>query len=411
MTKDVIVIGGGPAGMMCAGRAAARGLNVLLLEKNDRLGKKLDITGGGRCNITNATFDNRELLENYGESAKFLHSAFAQHAPQDTIIFFQSRGLEIIKQARGRCFPATEHAPDVTKAMRDYVNETSRVETKLKHPVQAITRQEDYYTVDTKNESFAAKKVVIACGGTSHPETGSTGDSFNLLASLGHQIHDPNPNLVPLTVVEDELTNSVSGTSLTFMKIRFWQNNRVQFSKTGKVLFTHFGLSGPLILNSSYQVNQLLTEGPVKATIDMFPDTEFPDVDALVLREFAKHPNKLLRNVLADIVPNGMTPLFMNKYSETTLEKAVNSITKEERRQLVDDLKGLELTIANTMGDDWAIVADGGADLREFDTRTMESNIVPGLYAIGDSLHINRPSGGFSLQLCWTTGFVAGDNI
>ncbi len=408
---DVCIIGGGPAGLMCAGQAAARGLTVLLLEKNDKLGKKLDITGGGRCNITNATFDNRKLAKNYGDSAKFLHSAFAQHSAKDTIEFFEKLDLEISVQARKRCFPKSEHAPDVTQAMRRWANETGRVETKLKSKVLSITKSEDGFNIETKKETYQAKQVVIACGGTSHPETGSTGDGFTFLKELGHSVHWPNPSLVPLTVVETDLTESVSGTSLTFMKIRFWQRDKVQFSKTGKVLFTHFGLSGPLILNSSYEVMQLLETGAVTATVDMFPDTELPDVDEAILKVFNKQPNKLFRNVIKEIVPSGMTPLFTTKYSQTLLKKEVNVVTKAERRQFVDDLKSLRFEITGNMGHDWAIVADGGADLTEFDTRTFESKLVPGLYAIGDSLHINRPSGGYSLQLCWTTGWVAGDSL
>ena len=408
---DVCVIGGGASGMMCAGRAGECNKSVLLLEKNDRLGRKLDITGGGRCNITNKTLDTRKLLKNYGEAAKFLHSTFAQHNVVDTIEFFESRGLPIVEQARKRCFPATEHAPDVTKVMRDYVNESSRVETKLKSPVQSVEKTTLGFLIKTKKDVFQAKQVVVATGGTSHPETGSTGDGFKILDSFGHTVQIPNPNLVPLTVAQDELTNAVSGTSLTFMKLRFWQDDRVQFSTTGKVLFTHFGLSGPLILNASWEVSQLLEKGLVYVTIDMFPDTEHPIVDESVLKVFAKQPNKLFRNVLKEIVPVGMMPLFVKKYPNMWLKQEVNSFTREQRRTLVDDLKGLRLDITGTMGHDWAIVADGGLDLREVDTRSMESKLVPGLYALGDALHINRPSGGYSLQLCWTTGWVAGNNV
>jgi predicted Rossmann fold flavoprotein len=409
--KDVCVIGGGPAGMMCAGRAAERGLSVLLLEKNDRLGKKLDITGGGRCNITNATFDNRQLAMVYGNKAKFLHSAFAQHSVQDTIDHFNKYGIEIVQQARGRCFPASECAPDVTAAMRRYVNETGRVETKLKHSVINITKNNDYFEIKTKDANFKSANVVIAAGGTSHPETGSTGDGFDLLDSLGHSVKEPNPNLVPLRVRQDELTAAVSGNSLSFMKIRFWQNDRVEFSQTGKVLFTHFGLSGPLILNSSYQVSQMLQKGPVFATIDMYPDTELPDLDQQILNTFQHNQNKLFRNVVKELVPTGMSDLFLTKYPNTWHKQVINSFTRDQRRTIVDDLKGLRLEIIGNMGDDWAVIADGGVDLREIDTKTMQSKIIPGLYAIGDVLHVNRPSGGYSLQLIWTTGWVAGNNI
>lgn len=407
---DVIIIGGGAAGMMAAGRAAECGATVLLLEKNKELGRKLSITGGGRCNITNATFDSQKLLKNYGDSAKFLFSPFAQFSVEDTINFFEERGLPIVVQARSRAFPKSEYAPDVTKTMRDYVNKTSRVETKLETQVLSVSKEDEHFTVVTKGQTFKSKRLIIAAGGTSHPETGSTGDGFKWLADLGHTVQFPNPNLVPLKVIEEEWTKAISGNSLTFMKIRFWQNGKVQFSKTGKILFTHFGLSGPLILNSSYDVIELLKYGSVEATIDMFPDTELPEVDLAIVKAFEKNSNKQLKNILKNIVPHGMTNLFLKKYDQELLDKAVNEITKIERRIIVDDLKSLTLRIKGTMGDDWAIIADGGVDLREIDTRTMESKIVPGLYPIGDSLHINRPSGGYSLQLCWTTGYVAGDN-
>lgn len=408
---DVAILGAGPAGLIAAGQAGQRGKNVILIEKNKKVGRKLDITGGGRCNITNATFDNREMLANYGDKAKFLHSVFAQHSVSDTFKFFNQLGIEIVEQARGRCFPASEHAPDVTNALRKFVNSTGKVENKLATFIQQVTIIDNLFVIKTNNGVFRAHKVIFATGSTSHPETGSTGEAFEYLKFLGHTIEQPNPNLVPLQVVESELTGSVSGTSLTFMKISFWQNGKVQFSETGKVLFTHFGLSGPLILNSSYRVIELLKKGEVKITIDMYPDTEFDQLDRNLLISLEANSNKLFKNVLPSLVPKGMMPLFLKKITAEILETPAHTISKETRRRLTHDLKSLELTAGGTMNEDWAIIADGGVPLNEIDTKTMESRLCPGLYIIGDCLHINRPTGGYSLQLCWSTGYVAGIHV
>lgn len=408
---DVIVIGGGAAGMMAAGRAAERGRRVLLLEKNKELGKKLSITGGGRCNILNAETDQRALLANYGAAEKFLYSPFSQHGMNDSWVFFEQRGLPLTVEAKKRAFPQSMHAPDVTAVMRRYLTE-HRVEIKTGHPVTGIdVDSSGIVAVTTRaGQRYTADSYILAAGGASHQETGSTGESFAWLADLGYTVHESNPNIVPLVALEDWVKR-LSGTTLSFMKITFGTDRTKQsgrFSRTGKILFTHFGISGPLVLNAAHEVKQLLAEGPVPAMIDLYPDTELGTVRNRVLEAFLAHKNKDMQNVVRKLVPDGMAEAVLENLDPTLAQAKVHSITKDVRERLADLLKALPLTITDTMGLDWAVISDGGVDLQDVDTKTMQSKHHPNLYFVGDMLHVNRPSGGYSLQLCWTTGWVAG---
>jgi predicted Rossmann fold flavoprotein len=415
---DVIVVGGGASGMMAAGRAAERGRRVLLLEKNKTLGKKLSITGGGRCNILNAETNQRKLLSHFDSSAKFLHSAFAQHGMQDSWDFFANRGLPLVVEARQRAFPKSMSAPDVTKTMRDYLVK-NRVEIKTGESVTELRSEgEQIRTVVTKaGQCYESESVILATGGASHQETGSTGEAFEWLRNLGYEVHEPNPNLVPLVVAEDWVTQ-LSGTTLSFMKITFGvdqpKSNGTEpgrFSRTGKLLFTHFGLSGPRILNAAHEVKRLLSSGPVPTAIDMYPDTEVGTVRNRVLEAFLAHKNKHVRTVVRYIAPAGMAEAVLAQLPQPMRDKKVHSVTKEERQSLADVMKAMPLTVIDTKGLDWSVISDGGIALTEVDTRTMATRRYPNLYLTGDLLHINRPSGGYSLQLCWTTGWVAGSAV
>lgn len=415
---DVIVVGGGAAGMMAAGRAAERGKRVLLVEKNKDLGQKLSITGGGRCNITNAEYDNRILLVNYGDAEKFLYATFSRFAVEQTFSFFETRGLSLVVEAGKRAFPNTLKAMDVTRVMVQYLRE-HQVEVRTHTAVKAIiAKHERVAGIETDHGLFSADHVILATGGLSHKHTGSTGDGFNWLRALGHTVHDPNPDVVPLKVAEPWVKR-LSGTCLENMKITFFkpvprQSDRPQgtaFSKTGQLLFTHFGLSGPLILNSAHDVKRLLAQGPVPAQIDLYPGLSQSDVDRQVLDVFAKHGNRLVRTVLKPLCPAGMVSAMRAHLEGSLLEKKTSHVTQDERRTMVRLLKGLPLTVIGTMGYDWAVISDGGVPLTEVDTRTMDSRLYPNLSIIGDLLDINRPSGGYSLQLCWTTGWVAGSHV
>lgn len=411
---DVIVIGGGPSGMMAAGRAAERGRRVLLIEKNKDLGKKLSITGGGRCNILNAEEDERELLSNFGEASKFLHSPFSQHGMKDSWRFFEDLGLPLVVEARKRAFPKSQKATDVTKVLRQYVTKNN---VELKRDTRAqrfIIKDKQIVGVKTADGTYSADSYVLATGGSSRQETGSTGEGLEWLKELRYKIHKPNPNIVPLTV-DDQWVKNLSGTSLSFMKITFGSNlskAEGKFSRTGKILFTHFGLSGPLILNSAHCVRELLDKHKmVTATIDMYPDTEVGALRQRVLSVFERNKNKMLKNVLGEIAPAGMDKALMHIIQSEMLEEKVHSVNKAERHTLVDILKAMPVNITGTMGMDWAVISDGGIDLTQVDTKTMRSKLHPNLFFTGDVLNINRPSGGYSLQLCWTTGTVAGMNV
>lgn len=415
---DVIVIGGGASGMMAAGTAAAAGRKVLLVEKNKVLGKKLSITGGGRCNILNAETNTRVLLDHYGEAAKYLHSPFAQFGMQESWDFFHEQGLPLVTEARKRSFPESQSAPDVTAFMRSYCT-NHNVELKLKTRVtNFITTQADsgkpmISGITTNQGDFFAKSFILATGGSSHAETGASGEGIEWLKQFGHHIHTPNPNIVPLTVREDWVKD-LSGTTLSFIKITFTDHHgskKVGFSRTGKILFTHFGVSGPLILNAAHEVKLMLRNGPVYASIDMYPDTEIGTLRNRMLEVFNQNKNKTLKNVLKECVPAGMTEAVIAQLEPDLAERKVHSVTKDERHAIVDRIKAMPLTIDGTMGMDWAVISDGGVDLSELDTRSMASKLVPNLYFIGDVLHVNRPSGGYSLQLCWTTGYVAGQSV
>ncbi len=406
---DVIVVGGGPAGIMAAGRAAECGKKVLLLEKNKKLGEKLKISGGGRCNITNAEEDTRLFLKHYGKAEQFLYSVFAQFSNKTTFEFFEKRGLPLVVQARKRAFPHTEKSIDVFNTLEQYMKE-GNVTVKTSSPVERILASDGAIQgVIAGEETLTAKTYILATGGVSHAETGSTGDGFNWLKALGHSVTAPTPSIVPLAVKESWV-KSLSGTSLTFMKITFSVEGKKKFSKTGKLLFTHFGLSGPLILNSAVMVGDLLQEGRVTAVIDAYPDTDHAALEQKILSVFENNKNKLLKNIMDDIVPHGMIEAVFSLLPTVDPETKVHSVTKEQRKLIVDTLKTLPMTITGLMGFDRAVVADGGIPLTEMDMKTMRSKLYSNLYITGDLLHITRPSGGFSLQLCWTTGFVAGSN-
>ena len=409
-TYDLVIIGGGPSGMMAAGRAADLGARVLLLEKNKSLGKKLLLTGGGRCNLTNNILDTKEFLKHFPQSKEFLYSPFSKFSVKDTFEFFEKKNLPLVVEVHNRVFPKIQTADSVLKVLENYMK-LNNVVVRKKMKVKNINMREDgKFLICTKDDQFLTDKTIIATGGLAAPETGSTGDGFTFLEKLGHTIQKPNPNLVPLTS-STRWVHNLSGLTLSFMTIRFKQNEKIMLKKTGKILFTHFGVSGPLVLNSSYEVTQLLKDGPVDASIDMFPDTEENELDRRVFNLFEKNKNKTLKNILPEIMHKSMAQELLLMPDLQIGENKVHSITKDERKRLVKRMKNLTFNITGTLGLDKSIVADGGIPPEEIDFKTMTSKLQPNLYLLGDIININRPSGGFSLQLCWTTGWVAGSDI
>lgn len=406
---DLLVIGGGSSGLMAAGTAARNGYKVLILEKNAILGKKLRITGGGRCNITNATFDPKEFLKKFGKAEKFLYSPLSQFGVQDTFDFFTSRNLPLVTEARNRVFPKSQSAADVFKVMKKYITHPN-VSVSTKNAVTSINMNRDknqILSVSAQKGEYTAKNYVIASGGASHPETGSTGDGFQWLRDIGHTTSEPSASIVPLAV-RDQWVKDLSGTSLSFMKITFFVNGRRAFSETGKVLFTHFGLSGPLILNLAHKVDDLLHEGEVTAAIDCYPDTTIGAVSKNILKVFDNNKNKSFKNIVKEICPIGLQDAIMGFHIIPDVMDKVHSISKENRKELAHLLKAMPLTIEGLMGLDRAVISNGGVIMEEVDTKTMKSRKINNLYLAGDILDINRPSGGYSLQLCWTTGYIVG---
>ncbi len=403
---DVIVIGGGPSGMMAAGRAAELGARVLLLEKNATLGRKLLITGGGRCNVTNAQLDTRMFLEKFRRNGKFLFSAFSQWSVKESLDFFHARGMPTKVENELRVFPTSNTAQSVWDVLVGYVSE-QKVTVRSNSPVVGLVKEgKALVGVELKNKRIIrAKNIIIATGGTSRPETGSTGDAYAWLKTIGHDVVVPTPSLVPVATRE-AWVKKLAGISLA-AKVVVLQNGIKQQEARGKLLFTHVGLSGPLILNMSRDIGELLQYGEVALSLDLLPGEDYATLNTKLQELFKTHDKKKLRNALADVVPAALAPILA-EMSGVAPEVSCHSITREQRLHLVHLLKSVPLMVEKLLGTDRAIITSGGVVLSEVDFKTMQSRLYPNLFLIGDVLNIDRPSGGYSLQLCWTTGFVAG---
>lgn len=396
--------------MMAAGRAGSLGKKVLLLEKNGVLGKKLLITGGGRCNITNNKTNTREMLAKYKGNDKFLFSAFSQFDVNDTITFFSERGLATKEENEGRLFPVTDKAESVYNVLYTYM-EKNKVKIQKGSIVGgiAIEKKTGLVSITTKSGNVIhSKSCIVATGGLSRPETGSTGEGFIWLKKLGHTIKENDMALVPLAL-SDEWTKKISGVSLEMVKLTTYQNKEKQESYKGKLLFTHTGISGPMVLNMSRDVGELLKYGNVTISLDIFPS-----IDAGTLRQrlqslLVEESNKKVKNVLGLFVPSSLVaPLLL--LTGIDGDTFCHSLSTENRTKLVKQMKEIELHVKGLLGKDKAIVSSGGVALTEVDFKTMQSKIIPQLYLVGDVLDIDRPSGGYSLQLCWATGYIAGSN-
>jgi predicted Rossmann fold flavoprotein len=407
---DVIVIGGGPAGMMAAGRVAELGRSVLLLEKNQNLGKKLLLTGGGRCNLTNNKSNIRELALSYKGSDQFLMSAFSQFDAVKSIEFFNSMGVKTKEEEYGRVFPVSDSSQTVLNALEKYMK-TGGVEIKTKSAVKNVSfdRENKVFTVQLKNSDvFSAKSCVVAAGGMSHPETGSSGEGFNWLEKMGHKIIKTDVSLVPIAI-KDGWVKKAAGLTLNDIKLTVFLDGKKQFIQKGKILFTHFGISGPTVLNMSKDVGELLRGGEVIIKLDLFPKLDLGALKQNLQGVLVAESNKKIKNTLGAIIPLALVPIIL-KITEIDGETPNHSVSHEDRKKLVKIFKEIPVLVDGLLGADRAIVSSGGVPLEEINFKTMESRVVPGLFIVGDMLNINRPSGGYSLQLCWTTGFIAGSN-
>jgi len=408
-TCDVLVIGGGPAGMMAAGRAAEKGAEVILVEKNNRLGVKLLITGKGRCNITNADSNIRNLVEKYGKNGKFLFSALNAFGVEETVSFFEKRGIKTKVERGNRIFPVSDKSMDVLNGLIEYMKEG---EVKVKTKVQVkefVMKNRNIEKVQLVNgDEIQANQYVIATGGQSYPATGSTGDGYSWCENMGHKIIKPEPSLVAV-VTKENVVKKLEGLSLKNVEISVYQNNKKQDSRFGEAIFTGQGMSGPIILDMSKKINQLLRNGSVKLRIDFKPALTIQKLDKRIQDDFKKYQNKQYKNSLDDLLPKKMIPVVI-KLSGIDPDKRVNSITKEERKVLIKLLKEFELEVTKTEGFERAIVTAGGVDLKEVDPKTMKSKKIDNLCLVGEVLNLDGPTGGFNLQVAWSTGFVAGDN-
>ncbi len=409
---DVAVIGGGPAGMMAASRAEERGLSVILLEKNDELGKKLLITGGGRCNITNAEFDVRAFLAKLGKTGNFLFSTFAQFGVQDTFDFFEKKGLKLKIEEFKRAFPGDEKSSSVLRILASRLNKT---EIRVNSPVKGFLKNGNKIaTVElTNGETITASSYIMAVGGSSHPETGSTGDGYSWLKAIGHTVVIPEPSLVPIAIKE-KWVRDLKGITLDSIKLSAYQEQNGKMakilSKKGRVLFTHFGISGPTVINMSRDVGELLKWGPVEMQIDLFPALDYGMLNEKLQELFDSNKNKLFKNCMLGFIQSGLinTICELTKIDPAT---PVHSVSRVERLKLVEVLKHLKMSVDHLLGPDKSIVTSGGVACEEVDFKTMRSRLFPNLLFVGDILNIERPSGGYSLQICWSTGWVAGSEV
>ncbi len=404
---DVVVVGGGPAGMMAAGRAAEKGARVILIEKNKTLGKKLLITGGGRCNVTNAQFDTRKLLAKFKTDGKFLFSAFSQYSVTETLDFFHRKGMNTKVENELRAFPVSDSAGSVWNVLVDYIKKY-HVTILSNSPVAELVQENGALAgVQLKNKRIIhGRSIIISTGGTSRPETGSTGDAYSWLKKLGHTIITPAPSLVPIAL-KDAWVKKYAGVSLSNIKITALQNNEKQFVTKGKVLFTHVGVSGPTILNLSKDVGELLKYGDVVFSLDLLPEDDHGVLNTKLQKLFALHAKKKFQNSISKIIPAAIAHVIV-ALSGIDPDITCNSISRENRLKLIQILKDVPLHVKKLLGVEKAVITSGGVMLDEVDFKNMQSRITPNLYLIGDVLNIDRPSGGYSLQLCWTTGYVAG---
>jgi predicted Rossmann fold flavoprotein len=407
---DICIIGGGPAGLMAACKAGESGQKVLVLEKNDELGKKLLISGGGRCNLTNANPNQREFVSKFGKKGNFLYSPLSIFGIPETIKFFNDLGLKTKVEPGFRVFPESDNSADVLNVLVNRAKELG-VEFKLGQAVIKINKLKNKIisvTLENKEE-IKANKFILTTGGMSHPETGSTGDGFKWLKEIGHTVAEPKPSLVPIAIKESWLSE-LSGISLDNVGINVSTGEQNQnIKKKGRILFTHNGLSGPTILNMSKSIGELLEykTGEVILALDFFPGVGLDIMHEMMLKTFEININKKIKNLTFKEVPAKIFDLIL-KQLEIDPEWEINEIRREERLALIEKFKKFEMRVGGLLGYDKAIISSGGLDLSEVNFKTMGSRLYSNLFFAGDILDFDRPSGGFSLQLCWTTGYIAG---
>lgn len=403
---DLVVIGGGAAGMMCAYTAAERGLSVTLLDPNNQLGRKVRITGKGRCNVTN-NCDIKTFMANIPGDARFLYSALNRLSPADTMDFFENHGLPLKTERGNRVFPVSDNANDVAGLMTTLCRR-SGVKV-IQTTAKDISVEDGCVTgVKTQQGTIPCRAAAVCTGGLSYPLTGSKGDGLRFAKSFGHTIIPTRPSLVPLES-DDEYCAQMQGFSLKNVCLHAYENDKLIYKELGEMLFTHFGVSGPLVLSASSHMRKM-GQAKYRLEIDLKPGLDEKKLDARLLKDFQKYSNREFRNALGDLAGRAMIPVLV-ELSEIPPETKVNSITHEQRMKLLSLFKAFPVSISGTRPINEAIVTSGGVSTREINPRTMESKLVSGLYFAGEVLDLDAYTGGFNLQIAWSTGFVAGNSI
>lgn len=402
--KKVAVIGGGPAGMIACGRLKERVKKVYLIEPNMFLGKKLRITGKGRCNITN-TADVEEAMQNIPTNSRFLYSALYSFTNDDIISLLNSLGVPTKVERGGRVFPESDSAKDVADALKRYAL-GKNVEWIKDKAISVITQDGKVTGVKLAKTSIEVDSVIVATGGASYPLTGSTGDGYRMAQELGHSIIEPKPSLVPI-VTNEKWVAEVMGLSLKNVSITMInEKGKKIYSDFGEMLFTHFGISGPIALSASCHLKKAKS---AKIYLDLKPALTQEQLDKRVCRDFEKYVKKHLQNALDDLLPKNLIPIVI-RLSELDPHKEVSSITKEERRRLVSVIKSIELTVKGTRPIDEAIITSGGIKVSEINPSTMESKLISGLFFAGEVIDVDAYTGGYNLQIAYSTGYLAGEN-
>jgi predicted Rossmann fold flavoprotein len=420
MKYDVVVIGGGPAGMIAAGRAGQFGQSVLLVEKNKELGVKLAITGKDRCNVTHFTEEPNELIDAYGKNGKFLYSSLAGFSNSDVMDFFKDHGVKMKTERGNRVFPESDKSNDIRQALLAFLAQ-NKVEIRTRETVLQVESKKVDTTKEkskisqiilSSGERVKAEKYIITTGGLSYPATGSTGDGYDWARELGHKIVKPRPALSPI-LIGNWFIDELEGLSLRNIELSIYKDNKKVGSKFGEMLFTRRGVSGPVVLDLSKKVGELLEDvekdsDGVALKIDLKAALDFKKLDQRIQRDFQAGNNKQFKNILEDLLPKKLIPVII-KMSKINPDKQVNLITKEERKTLVKLLKAFPLKVDKLLGFGKAIITTGGIDLKEVDSKTMQSRLVDNLYFAGEILDLDGPTGGYNLQIAWSTGYAAGN--
>lgn len=407
--SKVLIIGAGAAGMYAAAAAAGNGHEVHVYEKNEKPGRKLFITGKGRCNLTNAC-EVEEMLGAVKSNPKFLYSSFYTHTNQDVIRFFEENGMPVKTERGGRVFPASDHSSDV---IRTLVRKLERLHVKIHtgKKVERILAEEGQFRgiVLADGSAVTADACVVATGGCSYPLTGSTGDGYRFARESGHTVTELFPSLVPVETKEPWVRD-LMGLSLRNIELVMKDGKKEVYREFGEMLFTHFGLSGPVVLSATSQVGPLLSKRPLSVHVDLKPALAREQLDQRILRDFGEQPNRQFKNCLARLLPSKLIPVIV-MLSGIPPQKKIHDISKEERQALVSCIKDLTMTAVSLRGWSEAIITKGGVSVRQIDPATMESKKVKGLYFAGEVLDLDAVTGGFNLQIAWSTAWLAGTSI